>query len=140
MNTLREKLTSQPDRTTSAETIRRILLQPTNGIVGLVDELLEVSMKISHQMDWQADRCRVRFFDGDWKESIDVPMRKSVFRAILARIAALCNEQTSVAISPYGGQGDLSVGANSARLRVAFVNTPEIQKLELMVKSGTGVE
>ena len=96
MNTTQDQLTLH----TSAETFRRILLQPAGGIVGLVDELLEASLEGRHQLDWQDDRCRVRFFDGDWKDTIDVPMRKSVFQAILARIAALCHEQTSVAISP----------------------------------------
>ena len=119
-----------------AETFRRILLQPAGGIVGLVDELLEASLEGRHQLDWQDDRCRVRFFDGDWKDTIDVPMRKSVFRAILARIAALCHEQTSVAISPYGGECDFAVGANSLLLRIAFVNTPETQKLVLTPQRG----
>lgn len=104
--------------------------------MGLVDELLEASLEGRYQLDWQDDRCRVRFFDGDWKDTIDVPMRKSVFRTILARIAALCNEQALVAISPYGGECDLSVGGNSLLLRVAFMNTPETQTLELTSHRG----
>jgi len=101
----------------------------------LVDDLLAVCLEHGLQLDWQADRCRVRSFGGGWEESIDVPLRKSVFRAILARVATLCNERIPNSVSPYGGQGELSVGANRpAVFRVTFANTPTEQKLELMTE------
>src|SRR5208282_5382429 len=59
-------------------------------------------------------------------------LRKSVFRAILARVAVLCNERSPNSVSPYGGQGEVSVGADPAMtFRVEFANTPDEQRLEL---------
>jgi hypothetical protein len=115
-----------------SEILRRILLHPDHGIAGLVDDLLVLCLEHGLQLDWQANRCRVRSFGGDSNELIDVPLRKSVFRAILARVAALCNERAPNAASPYGGQGELSAGTNPAAVsRVVFVNTPATQRLEL---------
>ena len=71
----------------------------------------------------------------------DVPLRKSALRAILARVAALCNERTPNSVSPYGGQGELSVGANPAVVfRVRFANTLAEQRLELMPQSEPAAE
>jgi hypothetical protein len=40
--------------------------------------------------------------------------------------------------SPYGGQGELSVGENSGAIfHVTFVNTPAIQRLKLIAPAGT---
>src|SRR5262249_56235813 len=65
----------------------------------------------------------------EWTE-VSVP--KSVFRAILARVAALCNEHAPNSVSPYGGEGEISVGTNPPTLfRVAFTNTPGEQRLEV---------
>jgi hypothetical protein len=120
---------------------RRVLTHPTRGVIGLVDDLLTVCREQSLQLDWQAGRCRVRSRGSDWEELVDVPLRKSVFRAMLARLAVLCNEGTANSVSPYGGQGQLSAGANSpAVFRVAFTNTTTEQKLELTTETGPAVE
>jgi hypothetical protein len=114
------------------EVLRRVLEHPTGGVAGLVDDLLVVCQEHGLEIDWQAGCCRVRSFGGDWQELTDLPLRKSVFRAILARVAALCNERAPNSVSPYGGHGELSPRANPAAVfRVAFVNTPTIQRLEL---------
>lgn len=116
------------------ELLRRALLQPTRGVVGLVDELLRFSAEHNLQLDWQADRFLTRSGEGEWEELVDLHLRKSVFRAILARMAVLCNERAPNAVSPYGGQGELSDGANPATVfRVRFANTPEEQKFELTI-------
>src|SRR5437870_4480340 len=90
--------------------LQGVLMQPTRGIAGLVDDLLTVCREQGLQLDWQTDRCRVRSFAEDWQELPGIPLRKSVLRAILARLAVLCNEQNPGSISPYGGQGDIAVG------------------------------
>jgi hypothetical protein len=114
-------------------TIRDILTQPTGGIAGLVESLLAVCQKHGLQIQWQSGCCRFRSFEGYWEELTDVPMRKSVFRAILARLAVLCNERVPNAVPPYGGQCELPTGENSPiLLRISFTNTPAEQKLELM--------
>ena len=115
-----------------AESFRRVLTQPTRGIVGLVDDLLTLCRDQRLQLDWQADRCRVRSDGGDWTELTDLSLPKSAFRAVLARVAVLCNERTPNAVSPYGGQAELPAGANPHEvIKVTFVNTPTEQKLEL---------
>lgn len=121
-------------KTTSeiAETFRRLSERPTGGVIGLVDDLLAACRDSGLELDWQADRCRVRPRGGDWEDVTDISLRKSVFRAILARIAVLCNERNPNSVSPYGGQGELTVGADPATIfRVTFANTPDDQRLEL---------
>ena len=116
--------------------IRTALEHPARGVVGLVEDLLAVCRGQRLQLDWQTDCCRVRSVGDNWDESIDLPLRKSVFRAILARVAALCNERVPNSVSPYGGHGELSVGpAPHDVIRVAFVNTPAEQKLELVTET-----
>jgi hypothetical protein len=101
-----------------AEMLRRILVHPTRDVVGLVDDLLTVCREHGLRLDWQDGRCRVRSAGGDWEELPDVPLRKSAFRAILARIAVLCNEQMANSVSLYGGQGAFSkVHSHGVRTR-----------------------
>jgi hypothetical protein len=124
-------------KTTSkiAEAIREVIEHPSDGVVGIVDELLRLCPEQGLRLDWQADGCRIHCCVGDSEETIDVPRRKSVFRAILARIAVLCNEQVPNSVSPYGGEGELSTAANpSVQFRVSFTNTPAEQTLELTSK------
>jgi [acyl-carrier-protein] S-malonyltransferase len=121
--------------------LRGVLTQPTGGIVGLVDDLLVICSEHGLQLDWQADCCRFRSFWGDWDVLPDVALPKSVFRAILARLAVLCNERNPNSVSPYGGEGELSVGENPrATFRFTFVNTAAAQKLELLALAGMPIE
>lgn len=118
---------------TFSERLHLALTTPTNGVLGLVDEVLAVSRECNLQLDWQAGHCRVRFPESGPADCLAVAFRKSVFRAALARIAVLCNERRPNSVSPYGGQGELSVGAGPATVvRVAFANTPDEQSLELV--------
>jgi hypothetical protein len=80
-----------------------VLKAPKGGIVGLVDDLLTSCPGDGLQLDWQDGRFRVRSSTEDWHELSEVPIRRSVFRANLARLAYLCN------CSPYGGRGDIAL-------------------------------
>jgi hypothetical protein len=116
----------------ASDEIRRILQNPAGGFVGLVDELLTLCVSGGLQMDWRPDRCRVRTGESDWEEVSDVPLRKSVFRAVLARVATLCNEFAPDSVSPYGGTGRLVLPSHPAvGVRVDFVNTPDAQELRI---------
>jgi len=122
------------------EALRGALERPERGVVGMVDDLLRLCPEHGLRLDGHADRCRVHLPNGDSEEVIGVPLRKSVFRAILARIATLCNEQRPNSVSPYGGQGRLSAGPNPpAVFRVSFVNTPAERTLNLMKEIATDV-
>jgi hypothetical protein len=124
-----------------AQELRKAVENPVRGVVGLVEDLLQVCREHGLQLDWQADHCRLRGAGGDWENVLDFPLRKSVFRAILARVAALCNERIPNSVSPYGGRGKLAAGANlPAVFRVAFVNTPAEQSLELMAEPAAAAE
>lgn len=117
----------------SVEQLRHVLTAPTRGVLGLVDELLALAREHGLRLDWNADRCQVQFRKSSSQDSIEVPLRKSVVRAALARVAVLCNQYKPNSVSPYGGQGELLVGSNPATtIRVAFVNTPDEQCLEMM--------
>jgi hypothetical protein len=115
------------------EVVRSALASPGRDVVGLVDELLRACPEQGLQLDWHADRCRIRFLTNGPDDGIDWAPRKSVFRAILARVAALCNERKPDSVSPYGGKGELAVdAASSTVLRVSFANTAAEQWLQVM--------
>jgi hypothetical protein len=117
---------------TLAEQLIGALTTPTRGVLGMVDDLLAMSRENGIQLDWHAGHCRVRFRDVGPAGWIQVPLRKSVVRAALARVAVLCNQRIPNSVSPYGGQGELLVGTDpTTAMRVAFVNTPDEQSLEL---------
>jgi hypothetical protein len=116
----------------SQDHLQRTFEPGRRGVVGLVDDLLGLCREQGLQLDWQADRCRVHPLGARPQESTEIPLSKSVFRAILARIAALCNERVPDSVSPYGGEGELSVGTSPPTIfRVAFTNTPGEQRLEV---------
>ena len=83
--------------------LRRALDQSGSGIAGVVEAILNLCREYNLQLDWRANRCSIRPVGGDWEEVADLRIRKSVFRAILARIAVLCNEQSPDDVSCYGG-------------------------------------
>jgi hypothetical protein len=117
--------------------LRRVLTNPAGGVTGLVDNLLSVCREHHLQLDWQAGRCRLRSGAGEWEEVANVPLRQAVFRTILARVAALCNERAPNSVSPYGGRGELAVGQEPTTVfKVAFTNTPSKQQLELTMEPG----
>ena len=102
------------------------------GVVGVADEIFTLCGVQGLRLDWQEDRCRVRTLGAEPQESTDVPLPKSAFRAILARVAALCNERTPDSVSPYGGAGELLASTDPASVfHVSFANRPDEQRLEL---------
>ena len=116
------------DQVSLAERVSRALTASDRGVLGLVDELLAAALEHDLRLEWQAGKCRVHFSDGQ----VEAPLPKSVFRAVLARIAALCNEQTPDSASPFGGQGEvMNVEEPGHAVHAAFVNTPDEQWLEL---------
>ena len=63
---------------------------------------------------------------------MSVTLQKTVVRAVLARIAVLCNEFKPNSVSPYGGAGKVLLASEpSAEVQVSFVNTKETIRLEL---------
>lgn len=116
--------TSLPDR------LARAFSTPTGGVLGLVDELLAASQEQSIHIGWQAGRCHILFPGAEPPMQIEVPVPKSVVRAVLARIAALCNERVPHSVSPYQGAGEVALDPMHV-IQVKFVNTPDELTLEL---------
>jgi hypothetical protein len=115
-----------------SEQVRKAFEPTGGGVVGLVDALLDLCPEQGLRLDWQAARCRVRPLGAGPHEWIEIPLPKTVFRAVLARMARLCNERIPDSVSPYGGEGELSVGTDPPTVfRVAFANTPGEQRLEV---------
>jgi hypothetical protein len=119
----------------AAAALRRELTQPSTGVVGIVDLLLQLCSEHEVDLDWRNDCCRIHSRVCDAKEIVDVPPRRSVFRAILARIAAVCNERCPESMSPYGGRCELPAAHSPAELlEITFANTADEQWL--MISGG----
>jgi hypothetical protein len=119
------------DSSSFPERLQKVFQAPT-GVVGLVDDLLLLCRDQELRFDWDADRCAVRALGTDSRESTDIPLRKADFRTILARLAVLRHERVPNSVSPYGGNGELSLACDpSTVFQVAFVNTPAEQRLEV---------
>jgi hypothetical protein len=115
-----------------AERLRKAFEPNPRGVVGVADELLGACREQRLRLEWRAGACHVRPVGTSGEEPIDVPLPKSVFRALLARFAALCNERKPDSVSPYGGEGELAVGTDRAEVfGVTFTNTPDEQRLEV---------
>jgi hypothetical protein len=123
--------------TTSAVTKSnsQFVLEPSRGVVGMTDDILAICRIDGLRLIWQDGRCQYSSAVNEWKNSTDLAIRKSVFRAILTRIAFLCNVQSAGSVSPYGGESDLLVGDPSDLLRVIFVNTASEQMLTIARKT-----
>ena len=107
--------------------------RPAGGVVGLVDDLLRLCPAEGLHLDWQVEGCRIRSKPDASEHILTWPVPKAVFRAVLARVADLCNERSANSVSPYGGQGEVIVHADpSAIFKVMFTNTTEEQSLELV--------
>ena len=100
---------------TIAKWINRAISHPIGAIVGLVDELLEacVMLNCGLELDWSQNEFSIVLpVDGD-KYRFEPPLlRSSVYRSIIARVSALCNERVPGEVSPYGGEGEVFVGGN----------------------------
>lgn len=115
-----------------SERVQRAFEPTGSGVVGLVDALLDACPEQGLQLHWHAGRCCVRPLGAPTQGSTEMPLPKSVFRAVLARMAALCNERIPDSVSPYGGEGDVSIDTQPPKVfHVAFTNTPGEQRLEV---------
>ena len=112
--------------------LRRAFAPTQGGIVGLTDQLLEACVGSDVEFKRDGNRCVCNWtVNGETKEVL-VPLPPGAFRTILARVAALCNEYSPNAVTPHGGDGLLTVkGPPPTVVRVAFVNTPNEQRLEV---------
>src|SRR5262249_34377309 len=115
----------------NSEAIRGVFTQPARDMVSMVDDLLTVCREHNLELDWRPGCCRVRSHAEDWSEVRDLPLRRTAFRGILARLSTLCNERQPNSCSPYGGQGEIAIGTTGFKL--VFTNTPGEQRLQLAV-------
>jgi hypothetical protein len=114
------------------ESVGRAFRPTERDVVGLVNDLVQLCSAQGLELDWHADHCRGRSLGIEPEESIDLPLPQSVFRAALARLAALCNDRNPGSVSPYQGEGELMVGDDPrAVCRVAFTNTSSTQRVRL---------
>jgi hypothetical protein len=112
--------------------VRHVFRPAHSGVVDLVDDLLGLCSEQGLELVWRADACHVRSLGVEPEESLEVPLPKSVFRAVLARLATLCNERNPGSVSPYGGEGELMVGVDGSKVcRVTFTNTSSEQRLRV---------
>jgi hypothetical protein len=125
---------------TADDRLRRAFAPTQGGIVGLTDQLLEACVDSDVEFQRVGDRCVCNWtVNGETKEAL-VPLPPAAFRTILARVAALCNESSPNAVTPYRGEGLLTLrGPAPTVVRVAFVNTPDEQRLEVRIPPLKGV-
>lgn len=124
-----------------ADRVRGVFRPTERGVVGLVDDLLDLCRLYQLRINFRDDRCCVRRLGADAQDSLEIPVPKAVFRAALARIAVICNEQHPESVTPYGGEGTIAVQppvsscsqnvVAPSTCYVAFVNTPRDQHFEM---------
>jgi len=119
--------------TALADALAKAFDPPASGFVGVVDNLLQLCRGGDLVLAWRSNACHVRIRQGTVEETLDLPLRKAVLRAMLARIAALCNQRQPGSVSPYGGRGEIHLGTDPQQAVIAahFVNTAAQQSLRL---------
>jgi hypothetical protein len=116
------------------------MADPDRGVLGLVDDFLAAARVHDIRLEWQAGSFSAVFLQDGNSRRMQVPLPKSVFRAALARMAALCNERCPGLVSPYGGEGEIAIDDDSSKvIRVIFANTGETLSVELAVVSPIAV-
>ena len=106
------------------------LTKPARGVVGVVDDLLATCPPEGLRLWWQQDACHAVKLGSTPTELTRVSLRKSAFRAVLARVAVLCNASGET-VSPYGGRGIVTTEDSGRRFHVEFVNTADDQHCDL---------
>jgi len=121
-----------------AERVQKAFRPTPRGVVGLVDDLLGLCRVHQLRLRFAEGHCSVRRLGADDSDVITVPLPKSVFRAALARVASLCNEQHPGSVTPYRGEGEVVVPpplsptcSPPSTCYVSFTNTPSEQQLEM---------
>jgi hypothetical protein len=121
-----------------AERVQKAFTPTPQGVVGLVDDLLSLCRVHQLRIHFRDGHCSVRRLGADDRDALDLPLPKSVFRAVLARVAAICNEQHPQSVTPYRGEGEVAVpppispnGVPPSTCYVSFTNTPAEQHLEV---------
>lgn len=121
-----------------AERVQKAFRPTPRGVVGLVDDLLGLCRVHQLRLQFADGLCSVRRLGADDADALQVPLPKSVFRAALARVAALCNERRPGSVTPYRGEGEVVVptppspnGVPPSTCYVSFTNTPSEQQLEM---------
>jgi transcriptional regulator with XRE-family HTH domain len=110
----------------AAEEVLAEMANPSGGIIGIVDRLLAIAAERPFRIEAADGGYRVTMSGREAMASSHRP----IFRAILARVAVLCDEQAPGTFSPYGGRGTIERG-NGPALSAVFVNTTDKQSLEL---------
>ena len=81
------------------ERVRLVFAHSPRAVLGLVDDLLELGRDQPLSLVFRDGTCVV-IPAGDASNAVEVPLPKSAFRAVLARVAVLCNEQRPNSVSP----------------------------------------
>lgn len=111
------------------EPVLRAFASPAGGVVGVVDDLLAGCPDDGLRLVWADGTCFVGRLVGPPEDAVPVALPRPAFRALLARMAALCNEVSAGSVTPFGGTGTL--GNAQTLYRAAFANTPSDQWLDL---------
>jgi hypothetical protein len=124
------------EQATFADRFKTAFRPAGGGVVALTEQVLHLFGEPGAVIECREGRCWCQPRGSAEKEAVEVPLSKPLFRAILARVAAMCNEQSPGAVSPYGGAGDLTTGGTpSGRFHVEFLNTAGEQRLEVRLLS-----
>lgn len=110
--------------------LARIEHAPSN-IVDLTDALLNATTDANGplRLTWDPTSQQVHLLDASGS-LFPISWPKSVFRAILARLAAICNEQKPNSVSPYGGEGEIATNG-SPSVKIHFENTTDRSMVSL---------
>ena len=121
--------------TTSSKTAPIVAaLSASGGVVNVVDQLLKACIEHRLMLKWDARGLRIKPLSKRHRqvESVDLQLPTSHFRAVLARVAVLCNDTLQQSLSPYGGRGVIRTTACFPNyVHVEMTNTADVQSLLL---------
>jgi hypothetical protein len=104
------------------------------GIIGLVNDVLLLCAEHGVEFECDGERCTLHSRQDASEESCPLTFNRSILRAGLAYISALCKKQSPT--SPYGGQGTIVIANEPQKsLEIVFVNTSSEQSLRITPKA-----
>lgn len=111
---------------TLLESLTELFAQPgPHGVADLADNLLQICVEHGIRINIKKDLCSIEDTSGILKD-VKHRLPLSAFRALLARMAGMCDSE----VSPYGGTGRIQQ-LDDHEVEITFKNTPSEQFVDL---------
>lgn len=115
----------------TAQRINETVERSPTIVDGVMELLLRLSDEWVIELWWCDNRCMARSANSLQSVDSNIEIPRSVFRAILARVAVLCSLADNTPCSPYQGAGRIDLPTEGFAVEVSYSNRSAEQWIKL---------